>query len=249
MPSIPPICLWAQRSSADDESKNVIFLTIQVVDPVNTKLDLTSTNLKLSADSSDSTDDPTHWDLNIDFYEEIDVDNSIKNLENGSHIYLVLRKSKAQEEFWPRLTKEKLKYHYIKTDFDKWVDEDEQDEVAEQDEDLMAGGPPGGMGGMPGMGGPPGMGGAGGMDFASMMGGAGGAGGPGGMDFASMMGGAGGAGGMDFSKMMAGLGGAGGEGADDFDISKLASQLGQAGEGAKDGEEVEEVEEVEEIKK
>lgn len=29
-------------------------------------------------------------------------------------------------EYWPRLTKEKAKLFYLKTDFDKWVDEDDQ---------------------------------------------------------------------------------------------------------------------------
>lgn len=217
MTTIPPIVLWAQRSSATDDSKNVIFLTIEVVDPINTKLDLTATNLTLSADSSDKA---THWDLNIDFFEEIDPEASVKNLDNGSHIYLVLKKKVAKDEYWPRLTKEKLKYHYIKTDFDKWVDEDEQDEVADQDDDLMGGaGGPGGPGGMGGMGG---------------------------MDLSSLMGGAGGPGGMDFSKMMAGLGGAGGAGGDDVDLSQLASQLSEAGDkgDAGDGDDDENIEEI-----
>lgn len=30
-------------------------------------------------------------------------------------------------EYWPRLTKSAKKEHFIRTDFDKWVDEDEQD--------------------------------------------------------------------------------------------------------------------------
>lgn len=114
-------------------------------------------------------------------------------------IVLVLRKKEAKAEYWPRLTKEKPNKNWIKTDFSKWVDEDEQEDAPVEDEGMGGGMPPGmdmasmmgggGAGGMPGMGGMGGMGGAGGpggMDFASMMGGmggAGGAGGPGGMDF------------------------------------------------------------------
>jgi hypothetical protein len=32
---------------------------------------------------------------------------------------MVLRKKKAEDEFWPRLLKEKAKVHWLKTDFDK----------------------------------------------------------------------------------------------------------------------------------
>lgn len=67
--------------------------------------------------------------------------------------------------------------HFLKTDFDKWVDEDEQDGAADEDLGMgMDGGA--GMGGMdPSM-------------MQSMMGGMGGAGGAGGM------------GGLDFSKLV-----------------------------------------------
>lgn len=34
-------------------------------------------------------------------------------------------------EYWPRLTKDKAKLQFLKTDFDKWVDEDEQDAADE----------------------------------------------------------------------------------------------------------------------
>lgn len=49
-------------------------------------------------------------------------------------IVLILRKKAARAEYWPRLTKEKVRNQWIKTDFSKWVDEDEQDEVPAIDE-------------------------------------------------------------------------------------------------------------------
>ncbi|CAD6634285.1 BJ4_G0006330.mRNA.1.CDS.1 [Saccharomyces cerevisiae] len=94
---------------------------------------------------------------------------------NGQHYFLKLYKKDLESEYWPRLTKEKVKYPYIKTDFDKWVDEDEQDEVEAEGNDAAQG-----------------------MDFSQMMGGAGGAGG---MDFSKMMGGAGGAGSPDMAQL------------------------------------------------
>lgn len=44
-----------------------------------------------------------------------------------------LRKKELDEAYWPRLLKESKKVHFLKTDFDKWVDEDEQNEAAEED--------------------------------------------------------------------------------------------------------------------
>ena len=82
------------------------------------------------------------------------MQNSKSNL-TSRHFAVVLRKKEKKAEYWPRLTKEKVKNAYLKTDFSKWVDEDEQDGEPVKDDDF---------GGMPGMGGmPPGMEGLGGM--------------------------------------------------------------------------------------
>lgn len=224
-----PNVLWAQRSSATDAEKNVVLLTIEIVDPTNLNIDLKPTYLTVKANSSKS-EQP--YELKIDFFRDIDPENSKINTGNGNHIYMVLRKAEAEEEYWPRLTKEKLKYHYIKTDFDKWVDEDEQDEVNDE-EDLM-----GGMGGMPGM---EGMGGMGGMP------GMGGMGGPGAMDFSQLlagMGGAGGAGGSpDLSALANQLGAAGGKDLLSDDSLGAEGSVEDTGEGenSEDGEKVEEI--------
>lgn len=73
---------------------------------------------------------------------------------------MVILKKDKKLEYWPRLTKEKAKNAFLKTDFSKWVDEDEQD-----GEPAIAEEPDLDMGGMGGMGGLGGMGGMGGMDF------------------------------------------------------------------------------------
>jgi len=102
------------------------------------------------------------YHVELEFFAEVDPAES-KTAHTARDVAFVLRKKEAKEEYWPRLTKDKAKLHFLKTDFDRWVDEDEQEGQA--DEDLMAG-----MGGMPGMGGD---GGFGGIDF-SKLGGAGG---------------------------------------------------------------------------
>ncbi|KAI0464748.1 hypothetical protein LJB42_002373 [Komagataella kurtzmanii] len=119
--SIPPEVLWAQRSNKDDTSKNVVYLTIRIADPENIKVDLQPGSLEFDADSRGSK-----YHLSLEFFDEVDVEKS-KYHTAGSHLFFVLQKKNASEEFWPRLTKEKVKLHYLHTDFDRWVDEDEQD--------------------------------------------------------------------------------------------------------------------------
>lgn len=79
---------------------------------------------------------------------------------------MVLRKKQLKEEYWPRLLKDNKKLHFLKTDFDKWVDEDEQDAMPEDDLGGMPG--MGGMGGMPGMGDMSSMLGGSGLDFSNL---------------------------------------------------------------------------------
>lgn len=134
--------LWAQRSSATDAAKNYIYLTISVPDvpAKELKLDVKSTGLTFTG-HSESLKKTYH--LDIQFFAEID-EKETKVTHTGKNVELVLRKKELKEEFWPRLLKDKAKVHYLKTDFDKWVDEDEQEEAPEDDLGAM-----GGMGKLP----------------------------------------------------------------------------------------------------
>ncbi|KAF7340103.1 CS domain-containing protein [Mycena venus] len=204
MTTVHPEVLWAQRSSESDETKNIIYLTINLPDIQESSLKIRppAHQNNLRGNIWKKTGHEKKYAFNLEFFSEIVPEKSSKKLSTRS-LYLVLRKKENQAEYWPRLTKEKVKNAYIKTDFSKWVDEDEQDgQEAKDDADLEDA--MGGMGGMPGMGGM-GMPGMGGMGMPGMPG-MGGMGMPG-------MGGMGGPGGMDFEKMMAEMGGAGGFGA------------------------------------
>lgn len=113
------------------------------------------------------------WECTLEFFDEVDPDHTKQEPYTGRDLLLIIRKKNLRAEYWPRLTKERLNRNWIKTDFTRWADEDEQEEIAGEietgDGDMV-----GGMGGgMPG-----------GMDMASLMGGMGG-GGAGGMDFVS----------------------------------------------------------------
>ncbi|GLB36555.1 putative CS domain containing protein [Lyophyllum shimeji] len=158
-----PEILWAQRSSATDEKKNVVYLTVNLPDIQETTLsyDLTPTSLSFKAKTGNPAKGIPERDyaFNLDFYEEIVPEESTSKLTNRAFI-LTLRKKEKKSEYWPRLTKEKARNTFIKTDFSKWVDEDEQEGAPAFDEDfdlgtMSAGGMPGGM--------PPGM------DFEKMM--------------------------------------------------------------------------------
>ncbi|KAF8203763.1 HSP20-like chaperone [Pholiota molesta] len=187
-----PEVLWAQRSSETDEEKNVLYITINLPDikPGTLEYNLTPTSISFKAKSGPQEKE---YAFDLELFKEVVPEKSKSSLTSRS-LSLVLLKKDKQSEYWPRLTKEKVKNAFIKTDFSKWVDEDEQSEALDETPDMDIGGA-GGMGGMPGgMGGIPGMGGmGGGMDFEKMM---------------AQMGGMGGMGDMD-------LGGAGPSGADE----------------------------------
>lgn len=184
--------------------QNVVMLTINVPNlaPIGseTNLDLQPSGLDFSGKGG-VPGSQKQYAFHLDFFAEIDPQAS-KIHQTSKSIYLVLRKKETKSDYWPRLSRDKVRMHNVKTDFDKWRDEDEQDEL----EDV--GGGDGGMGGLDPsmlaqMGGMGGMGGGmgGGMPGMPGMGGMGGGeGGMGGMDLQSMLaqmgGGAGGAGGM-----------------------------------------------------
>ncbi|KAA8625150.1 CS domain-containing protein [Pyrenophora tritici-repentis] len=177
-----PEVTWAQRSSSTEPEKNYVYLTIVAADVPESdlKLDLKEESLSFKGTS---TSKKVTYAVDLEFYAEIDPKES-KIHHSGRDVTLVLRKKELKEEYWPRLLKDSKKMHFLKTNFDKWVDEDEQDEAPE-DESMNQMNPMGGAGGD---------GGFGGIDF-SKLGGAGGMGGMGGM--AGMPG----MGGMDLSSM------------------------------------------------
>ncbi|CAL5870867.1 uncharacterized protein PFLUO_LOCUS5108 [Penicillium psychrofluorescens] len=195
--TLTPEVTWAQRSSTSEPERNYLIVNLKTPDvsKSDAKLDITSNNVSFSGPSKKGVT----YSVSLDLFGEIDPENSKVN-HTDREVELVLRKKELKEEYWPRLLKTDKKMHFLKTDFDKWVDEDEQDEAGEDDYANNFGG----------------MGGPGGEE-----------GGLSNIDF-SKLGGMGGAGGMpDLSAMMGGMGGAGmpgapgGEDEDDEDLPEL----------------------------
>jgi hypothetical protein len=140
-----PEVLWAQRSSVADADKNFIYLTISVPDVPKDKLqlDLKPTGLVFTGESGTLK---RKYHVELTFYDEIDPAESKIN-HTAKNIEIKLQKKDLREEYWPRLLKDAKKVHFLKTDFDKWVDEDEQNEAPEEDFSQFGGA--GGMGKSP----------------------------------------------------------------------------------------------------
>ena len=185
---------YAQRSDS-------LYLTIALPDVKDETIVLTDKELKFNGTSGDKS-----YEVNIEFFKEVDSEGSTYKVLPRSIQMHILKKDKEEEEFWPRLLKDKaLEKNQVKIDWNRYVDEDEEEEGFDMSNLEGGMGMGGGMPGMGGMGGMPGMGGMGG-------------GMPGGMDMAELMkqmgsmgGGAGGMGGIPGMGDMPGMDGDDGE--------------------------------------
>ncbi|ODQ78767.1 hypothetical protein BABINDRAFT_9004 [Babjeviella inositovora NRRL Y-12698] len=143
MANVPEV-LWAQRSHVTDPSRNLISLAVKVVDPDHLESHLTNTSLTFSAlrlKAPDllghaSTPHTIKYKFHIDFFDNIDSERSHYEV-TGSHVLYKLFKKTIGIEYWPRLTKEKVKLHFLKTDFDRWVDEDDQGDLDDEENDTF----------------------------------------------------------------------------------------------------------------
>lgn len=78
-------------------------------------MDLKPTSLTFTGHSETKK---TTYHVELEFFGEIDVENSKTN-HTTRDVEFVLRKKELKEEYWPRLLKESKKAHFLKTDFDK----------------------------------------------------------------------------------------------------------------------------------
>jgi len=151
---------WAQRSDS-------LYITIALPDVKDESINLTDTELHFKGTSEDKL-----YEVNIKFFQPVDSknpDSTYKVLPRSVQMH-VMKASKEkdddEEQFWPRLLEDKLmEKNQVKIDWDRYVDEDEED--GGFDTSNLEGGM--GMGGMPGMEGMGGMGGMGGMDMEALM--------------------------------------------------------------------------------
>ena len=118
-----PDLKWAQR-------KDRLYVTIDLPDVESPNIDLKPEGkLKFSGKVKD-----TKYAIDLDLFNDVIVEDSKWNLK-GRLILLNIIKKDQEAEYWPRLTKEKMKHPHIKIDWDKWIEE--EDENAEPNADMM----------------------------------------------------------------------------------------------------------------
>jgi len=113
--------LWAQR-------KDKILLTIDVPDIHNEKVELTDDKLTFEGTGGlKGVIQP--YKVELEFYKPVTKKDS-KWAIKGKQVNLVIIKKEGGPH-WPRLTKQEGKVPWLKADWNKWVDEDEEDTVDE----------------------------------------------------------------------------------------------------------------------
>ncbi|KAG8475339.1 hypothetical protein CXB51_032157 [Gossypium anomalum] len=151
-----PEVKWAQRTDK-------VFITVLLPDSKNAKVNLEPEGV-FNFSATAGTDNNT-YELKLDLFDKVNVEESKINVGVRS-IFCILEK--AEKVWWKKLLRGDGKApHYVKVDWDKWVDEDEDKGLGDLDLGGMDFSNFGGMGGMGDM-----MGGMG-----DMMGGMGGMGG------------------------------------------------------------------------
>ena len=80
--------------------------------------------------------DKKEYEVTIQLYKEVNKDN-VKVKPSDRNIELILEKKSASEAFWPTLTKDSAKKSWIKCDFNKWNDESDSDDNANDKTDMM----------------------------------------------------------------------------------------------------------------
>ncbi|XP_057318134.1 prostaglandin E synthase 3 [Microplitis mediator] len=117
----PPPVQWAQK-------KNQLLITFGLEDCKDPTLNIDAE--KIYFKGVGGTDQKEH-EVTINLYKEIDPEKTTKNAR-GRNIEIILMK-KEEGPYWPRLTKENSKFHWLKIDFNKWRDEDDSDGSASDD--------------------------------------------------------------------------------------------------------------------
>lgn len=122
----PPSVSWAQRSTR-------VFLTFNVeCEKPDIKIEKKSISFK-----GICVPGPKLHEVDIPLYAEIDVEKSTQ-INKGRYIEVILMKDKTDDSFWPTLTSDKKKHHWLKVDFNRWQDEDESDEELNDMNDMFS---------------------------------------------------------------------------------------------------------------
>jgi prostaglandin-E synthase len=119
-----PYVSWAQR-------KDRLFVSVEVENPEDVKVNLDESNNKLSlnAKGGPSGESKRQYSLELPFYDGVKEADSKQSVE-PRFVFLMVMKQESGSH-WPRLTKEKDTLHkkYIRTDWTRYMDEDDEEEL------------------------------------------------------------------------------------------------------------------------
>ncbi|KAI9018465.1 HSP20-like chaperone [Hyaloraphidium curvatum] len=115
--NLVPEVLWAQRAGE-------VYLTINLSDVHGQKIDLDEEKLHFKGESNGKT-----YEVTLEFSKPVDPAESKQSITPRS-CYFVLKKKEADQSWWPRLVKGAKNPFFVKTDFSRWKDEDDEDEDA-----------------------------------------------------------------------------------------------------------------------
>ncbi|CAD5214805.1 unnamed protein product [Bursaphelenchus xylophilus] len=113
-----PIILWAQR-------EDTILLTVEVMDMNVEVLNYEDSTKTFTIKGSTKTGDK--YEAALKLYEELEWSDR-NRIKTDRHVELIINKKKPS--WWPRLLESKDKVQWIKVDFNKWIDEDDEEEAA-----------------------------------------------------------------------------------------------------------------------
>lgn len=122
----PPSVSWAQTNTR-------VFLTFNVeCDKPYIKIEE-----KIILFKGTCTPEQKLYEVCIPLYAEVDPDKS-SYVNKGRLIEVVLVKEKQDEAFWPALTSDKKKHHWLRVDFNRWQDEEESGEEYDNMDDMFS---------------------------------------------------------------------------------------------------------------
>ena len=94
-----------------------LFCCTISIDVKDEKIVLTDSELKFDGKSSDK-----EYNVSIEFFKAVDAEGSTYKVLPRSVQMHILKKDKEEEEFWPRLLKDKaLEKNQVKIDWDRYV--------------------------------------------------------------------------------------------------------------------------------
>ncbi|RVX06693.1 Uncharacterized protein CK203_029515 [Vitis vinifera] len=108
-----PTVKWAQRSDK-------LYLTVELPDAKDVKLKLEPEGRFMFS----ATKDDVPYEVDIELFDKIKVEDSKCNVGVRSIVYVI---AKAEKKWWARLIKNEGKPPvFLKVDWDKWVDEEDE---------------------------------------------------------------------------------------------------------------------------